>query len=214
MDEATVRQALSADRFSTYLGWAKGNHDRALELYALNIQVSEALYPALQMLEVVLRNRIHAVMSEALGPEWLLQTGVLIESNQVAQVRSAIAGLVRDKKTPTPSGVVSSLTFSFWTTMVGPSYETLWQTMLHRIGQRDDGKGLRRKDFSAPLTPIRLLRNRIAHHEPILAWNLPQHHIAIFRVAGWLSVGAALWWSCLDRFSVTYPETQIALVDS
>src|ERR1019366_8465897 len=46
---------------------------------------------------------------------------------------------------------------------------------LYRIAQRP-GKPLRRKDFSTALTPIRLLRNRIAHHEPILEWNLPKHY--------------------------------------
>jgi hypothetical protein len=50
---------------------------------------------------------------------------------------------------------------------------------------------LRRKDFSGPLTPIRILRNRIAHREPILAWNLARHHAAMRRLIQWLSPGAA-----------------------
>jgi mono/diheme cytochrome c family protein len=36
------------------------------------------------------------------------------------------------------------------------------------------GKGLRRKDFSGPLSPIRTVRNRIAHHEPIITWDSPE----------------------------------------
>ncbi|WP_428486977.1 hypothetical protein [Rhodopila sp.] len=43
---------------------------RALELYALNIRLSEALYTPLQMLEVVLRNRIHITLSGVQSPFW------------------------------------------------------------------------------------------------------------------------------------------------
>lgn len=96
--------------------------------------------------------------------------------------------------------------------MLGPAYENLWQMHLHRIGRRQGGGGLRRKDFSGPLTPIRILRNRIAHHEPILGWNLPQHHEAMRRLTGWLSPGAAAWCFELDRFRAVYPVVRIKLV--
>jgi hypothetical protein len=95
--------------------------------------------------------------------------------------------------------------------MLGTPYENLWQTDLHRVGRREDGKGLRRKDLSGPLTPIRLLRNRIAHHEPILTWDLPKHHDAMLRITAWLSPVAAAWCRSLDRFDQIYPPGRIAL---
>ena len=76
---------------------------------------------------------------------------------------------------------------------------------------REDGKGLRRKDFSKPLTPIRVLRNRIAHHEPILYWDLPKHYDAILRVTGWLSAPAATWCLTYSRFTAVYPAERIIL---
>ncbi len=207
-----LEDALSHERFGRYLGWSGGDRDRALELYALNIRLSEALYPPLQMLEVVLRNRIHAILSEARHPAWFAEDGFLRVPHQAVQIATATEELLREKKQPTPAGIISALTFSFWTTMLGPAYETLWQTDLHRIGRREDGKGLRRKDFSGPLTPIRLLRNRIAHHEPILAWNLPQHHAAMVRITFWLSVSAAGWCEDLDRFERIYPLERLRLL--
>jgi hypothetical protein len=210
--EGSLEAALSQELFGRYLAWAGGDRDRALDLYALNIRVSEALYPPLQMLEGVLRNRIHAVLSEVRKPAWFSEDGFLLVPHQMVQIETATAELVREKKEPTPAGIVSALTFSFWTTMLGPAYETLWQTHLHRIGRREDGKGLRRKDFSAPLTPIRILRNRIAHHEPILAWNLPQHHAAMVRITFWLSASAAGWCGNLDRFDVVHPADRLRLL--
>jgi hypothetical protein len=52
--------------------------------------------------------------------------------------------------------------------------EVTWQPTLHRIGAGPNGKGLRRKDFSGPLSPMRTLRNRIAYHEPIITWDSPE----------------------------------------
>jgi hypothetical protein len=206
-----LEEALSLERFSRYLVWSAGDRDRALELYGLNTRLSEALYTPLQMLEVALRNRIHSVLSAARQPRWFGEGSFLAVAHQNEQVAEAIAELARDGKDPTPGRVVAALTFSFWTTMLGTPYENLWQTDLHRIGRREDGKGLRRKDLSSPLTPIRLLRNRIAHHEPILAWDLPKHHNAMLRITGWLSPAAAAWCHTLDRFDQVYPPEKIEL---
>ena len=66
---------------------------------------------------------------------------------------------------------MAALTFGYWTAMLGKEYEDLWQTILKAIAQREDGRGLRRKDFSHSLGAIRMLRNRLAHHETILHWD-------------------------------------------
>ena len=58
-------EAISLERFARYLAWADGDHARALSLYTLNTRLSEALYTPIQTLEIVLRNRIHMVMSTA-----------------------------------------------------------------------------------------------------------------------------------------------------
>lgn len=206
-----LEEALSLERFARYLAWAGGDRVRALELYALNTRLSEALYTPLQMLEVALRNRIHSVLSAARHTCWFEDEGFLAVPNQVGQVTEALADLAREGKEPTPGRIVAALTFSFWTTMLGTSYEDLWQQNLHRIARSEDGKSLRRKDFSGALTPIRILRNRIAHHEPILDWNLPKHHDAMLRLTGWLSPAAAGWCLTLDRFDQVHPPERIVL---
>jgi hypothetical protein len=98
--------------------------------------------------------------------------------------------------------------------MFSPAYETLWQQTLNRIARRSDGRGLRRKDFSEPLTRIRLLRNRIAHHEPILHWDLPKHYSNVLQIIGWLSPIAAEWCVLQSRFEEVYPLKGIRLADA
>lgn len=70
---------------------------------------------------------------------------------------------------------------------------------------------LKRKSFSGPLTPVRVLRNRIAHHEPILSWDLCKQHNKILELIEWLSPPAAKWCRENDRFPQAYPTGGIAL---
>ena len=145
---------------------------------------------------------------------WFEREGVLVVENQRKQLVKAIEDIIADKKEPTSGRIVAALSFSFWTTMLGRDYENLWQTTLHRIGRREDGKGLTRKELSRPLTPIRTLRNRIAHHESIIMWNLPEHYKNILRIVGWLSPPAAEWCKILSRFDDVYPTDGIVLMRS
>ena len=204
-------ESLSLERFSRYLAWAGGDRTRAIKLYTLNAKLSESLYIPLQMLEVALRNRIHAVMTETRHEQWVHDAGLLQGKWQSDQLVTAIEDIRKEGREPTPGRVVAALSFSFWIAMFGREYETLWQTALHRIASRSDGKGLRRKDFSGPLAPIRVLRNRIAHHEPILAWDLPKHYGNIVRLTGWLSLPAAEWCVTQSRFPEVYPREPIIL---
>ncbi len=205
-----MEAALSLERFARYVAWAGGDRDRALALYTLNTQVSEALYISLQTLEVSLRNRIHATMSAAHGERWFEDPAVIQVGHQTAQVADAIAELEEAGKEPTAGRIVAALSFSFWTAMFSPTYEGLWRSTLKGIAKRD-GRGLVRKDFSRPLTQIRLLRNRIAHHEPILHWDLRRHHAALRELTQWLSPPAHGWSEPLDRFDAVYPAEGIIL---
>lgn len=211
MDHENLEHALSHERFSRYLAWAGDDRDRAIAIYTLNTRLSECLYTPLQMLEVVLRNRIHAVMSEAKGENWFREPGLLLGDRQSDQLAKAVADIERTGRQATSGRVVAELTFSFWTGMFGAAYEVLWQKTLHRIVVPPAPKSLKRKSFSGPLTPIRILRNRIAHHEPIIMWNLGGHHDAMLEITRWLSPAAARWCGQNSRFASVYPAERIVL---
>ncbi|MFT8783595.1 Abi family protein [Acetobacter syzygii] len=205
-EAAEMENALSLERFARYVAWASGDRHRALELYTLNTQLSEALYTPLQVLELALRNRIHTIMSAAYGERWFDTAELLQAPHQREQVQGALAELAKDDKEPLSGRVVAALTFSFWTAMVSPIYENLWRSTLSAIAVKPDGKRLSRKHLSRPLTPIRLLRNRIAHHEPILHWDLRKHHAIMLEMTFWLSPPAARWCVRIDRFPGIYPS--------
>lgn len=206
-----LEESFSPERFQRYLNWADDDKERAFYLYALNTQLSEALYTPLQILEVVLRNRFHGVLSDAYGELWFEREGLLKSHNQTNRLARAKQTLAAESKVTTAGAIVSSLTFGFWTGLLSPDYENLWQKTLHKSARDVRGKGLTRKQLIAPLNPIRILRNRIAHHEPILFWNLPRHHLLMLQITQWLSPAAYEWSQHHSRFDSLYPQHGIAL---
>lgn len=201
--------ALSLERFGRYLRWAGGDRDQAIELYGLNTELSESLYTPLQMLEISLRNRIHTVMAAAHGEAWYNRDDLILLNRQRLQIANAKNDLVNEKKQIEPGRVVAALTFSFWTSMLGPDYEQLWRQGLYKIATTS----LPRKHLSRPLGRIRTLRNRIAHHEPIIYWSLPQHYQQMVEITNLLSPPAAYW--CLEscKFGDIWPDQGITLVE-
>lgn len=206
--------ALSSERFARYLNWADGDIEGALKLYTLNTWVSESLYTPLQMLEVSLRNRIHVVLSDAFHERWFEEDDFLAVQNQRDQLATAHGHLANLGKPPTAGRIVAALSFSFWTSMLNSDYGALWEKTLNRIARRIDGKGLRRKELSTPLTKIRFLRNRIAHHEPIIQFNLPAEYEKIVQITRLLSPAAADWSERHSRFLSVHPLERITLAES
>lgn len=202
-----LQTAFSPERLGRYLEWAGGNPAGALRLYTLNAQLSEALYIPLQALELSLRNRVHDAMSLHYGPAWLLGEPSCLRGKQKQKVRRALDDLSLNRKPHTPEQIVSTLSFGFWTALLGRDYEQLWRETLHRIARKPNGKSIGRKDLSGPLTTTRKLRNRIAHHEAILHYDLTRHHADMRRIIGWLSAEAEQWCAECDRFQVIYPTS-------
>jgi hypothetical protein len=84
-----LEDAVSLERLSRYFAWAGNDHTRALELYAINTAVSKAFYIPLQMMEMALRNRCHAIRSKQFGPYWFDLPGILTSEQQFARALSS-----------------------------------------------------------------------------------------------------------------------------
>jgi hypothetical protein len=202
--EQQLDQALSLERFQRYLDVAQGNKEHAFALYAFNMQVSEALYIPIHMLEVAMRNRFHAVLSAHYGENWFEHPHIALSETQMQQLENAKKDLMREGKDVKSGRIIAALTFGFWTSLLSSDAENLWQQVLHRAARHESGKGLRRKDLSKPLLPIRVLRNRISHHEPVFHWDLPMHYANLLHITRWLSPIAADWSQHHSRFEAVW----------
>ena len=189
-DELSI--IFSQERLDGYLNHAKCNSKtEALIKYSWNIELSQALYPALQILEITLRNSLHQALSTHFQTDRWFDLS-LLHDRERKQVLKAKDDLLKERKKVEPGRVVAALSFGFWTSLFDLRYEhgqVLWPKLL-KPAFPFLPKGQRTRSFlSRELNRIRFLRNRIFHYEPIWHWwDLVDQHSSIIRVANEFSV--------------------------
>lgn len=204
--------ALSPERISTYLRAVRGDREKALRLYTWNTAISAAFYGPLQGLEVTLRNAMHRQLAGCYGAEWYDNPATGLDTGCLGRIEVARRAVENTGQVVGPPRVVAALSFGFWVSLLGSGgrivptgrkadYEkTLWRPALR--GAFPHCKPLIRKQVHGPLNDLRLLRNRIAHHEPIFARRLMEDHKRILDVTGWISPGTRAWIECYSRVSL------------
>jgi hypothetical protein len=199
---AKLVDSISAERLEPYLIHSKGDLAYAMRLYEWNISLSESLWGLMQTLEVSLRNAMHISLTQHFArADWYEVCPLFQEQKGV--LKSVRDTLKKDGKTETPGRIVAELSFGFWTGLTGPSYaQVLWDRCLHKAFPHSKSK---RKAICKRLNHIRLLRNRVAHHESIIGKggvlrNLKQDAIFILEAVGWICPVTTQWISTRNSF--------------
>ena len=194
---AALREAISPARLTTYLRHAHGNARQALELYAWNMRAGAALHPILHANEVALRNAVNRALESQFGAQWPYSQGFL--RNLPAHERATFEGSRRKlEKTRgvqrlSTGDVVAGQTYYFWVSMLTSRFE-------QRVWQREFARSfpcapphIDRAVVHASAESIRLLRNRIAHHEPLLNYHLAGAYRRALAMIRWISPEKAAW---------------------
>ena len=225
----SLEEMQSCQRLGPYLSETNGDLKKAIHLYERNTLLSQAFYRPLQGLEVAFRNTIHNQLTKAFQREdwWCVASIGILKSRQANALLSILERLheqevqkqrklLKLKKkeeipfghsipTPLPGKVVAELSFGFWVGIIGPGYsESLWMPHLHKAFPNTRKS---RSECHKPLNKIRLLRNRIAHHEPIFTRNLKYDYSLILEIIGWINEDAARWVRHTSRFEEAYYGT-------
>ncbi len=213
--------ALSAERFQFYLQRAGSSRLRAIRLYERNTALSESLYGVGQATEVALRNAIHRILSDAVSPMWFYR--IDLHENQLDKVNRAKFDLEQNRKSVTPGALVAELRLGFWTSLISTRYENLlWRPHLHKAfpnawDERPDGVGgisrtkKKRPDIFLQLERIRILRNRIAHHEPIIKLDLPRSYFETVQALHWVCSVSSLWVKSTSSFVERFRENAASI---
>jgi len=203
-----VERWLSRPRFGVYLAAVGGDRPTALQLYEWNATVSAAFMRDLAHLEVALRNAYDDALTSGLPPRgmhWVFdptryfptvwktaRNGARYNDNHepqrlIAQATAtallSVQAAARTTKqavpvTPAPGKVVAELPFGFWRYLSAAKHEKrLWVPYLHKAF----AAGTSRHELDRRINRLHELRNRIAHHEPLLRRN---------RVTGVLSLSS------------------------
>lgn len=186
--------SLSIERLDKYVKTVGGDKANALRLYVYNTAISEAFYTPLHGLEITLRNSINIRLAAKFGADWYKPDRVRAFQYPLTEMLDDAGGkLAEERKAVTQGGIVAALNFGFWVTVLAPRYDaSLWRPALrHAFPNRP--RGTERHEVHGALNAIRRLRNRVAHHEPILNRDLAADHALILQVASWICSETATW---------------------
>jgi hypothetical protein len=171
---AELSRTVSRVRLFRYLRASQQDIELALTLYEKNVLLSQAVFGFLHGLEVAVRNSIHYVLSRDLGsPNWIQDNLPLAWPKpapshfKLTKPMSDMLELALSKLGPSPSvgKLIAELNFGFWVDLLGARYEYLWVKSLHQAFPEAHHP---RNIVHWRLDTIRHLRNRVAHHEPII----------------------------------------------
>lgn len=187
--ESALPVLLGPDRHGTYLVRAGGDPIQADRLYIWNIAIAGALWGGFHVLEVSLRNAIHRELSTIAGQEdwWSVLPLQKFEREKVA---AAVRSIQRTKASGAGIGhIVAELTFGFWTGLLANRYhQRLWMAgVAHAFPHLEET----RRQLHMKVERLRMLRNRVAHHEPVFARNLADDHRMLLEVLFAIDHGAS-----------------------
>ncbi|MCA1297167.1 Abi family protein [Stappia indica] len=208
LDELSA--SLSHDRLATYTNATSGNRVDAMRLYAWNTAVSAAFYGPLQALEVALRNSMTSQLALAYGASWYENPAAGLDHGCRQRIRESRRKLARERYPDDSPHIVASLSFGFWVSLLGrgglldqrsgvkANYEmTLWRPALR--GAFPHADKVSRKRVHKPLYNLRILRNRIAHHEPVFMRDLRDDYQSILTIADWIAPRKSRWIAAHSR---------------
>ncbi len=213
-----VEQAISTPRLSTYRALTSSK-EQAWALYRWNIKLAAAIAPLAADLEVTLRNTIHDRLTDHFGrADWWAAASLQLDditNDMLTQVVKRHQKKIA-KGTVGHGRVVADTTLGVWVNLLSRGghsalgraidYETkLWRPAL-RFGFSTgtftpSGRERRpaRAEVHRRAALFQLLRNRAAHHEPILNGIRPSGGSArIPLIDVWGQTVELLAWMCPD----------------
>lgn len=217
---ADLERLISPSRFGTYLA-VTATPAEAVALYEWNGRVSGSFAEMLGHLEVLVRNAMHdhltahhaTIAGRPAGACWFEGPNWTQHHWFTQQAQDSITKAVRDaghdrQHSPRPGKVVAELTFGFWRYLASDRYEqSLWTPAIDGAFAAPGATiRARRRAVEDRLAPLHLLRNRIAHCEPVfgpisyrprrrppVAKHLADLHADALELAGWISPVAGTW---------------------
>jgi hypothetical protein len=182
---AAITASISPARMGTYLnatGFGAGA--TALDIYVWNALVSGAFFSTLHICEVVVRNAISHALELKYGSNWPWDAG--FERSLTKWAKSELHSAKHGIPVGSTGKVIAELKFAFWCRLFTAGQDQhIWNAHLHTVFPFlpfpltvTAGRKMLYDDLEA----LRSFRNRIAHHEPIFAYPLEQHHARIQRL--------------------------------
>jgi len=213
-DTDAVLNLIPAPRLAPYLALTGGDPARALALYEWGAHVAAAAFEDVAHLEVLLRGSMDGVLRAHFreaerGIPWFLSPVPGVEYAVVAS--GYVRERLRQEGRETRDQIVAAMSFGFWSGMLGPGYEELWRSCLHRAFPGSSG---RRSEVAAAAEGVRRFRNRIAHHDSVLNIDFPFEVRQVAALAGFVDPAAGRWLERRSRTMDVYSRRPVTTDDT
>ena len=209
---------ISPERLCRYINACSNNKYQALTLYRYNIKLSQEIFALIGCFEVSLRNKIDLEMRVHFGRDWL---------------RDFILPGGPFRMDPRVSGTKNIISNAYGTLLRNDNYSCtkllaemefgVWKYMFNNVQFRLSGRHLLNIFPNKPISThlcqynnvfiyneldrINVLRNRIAHHEPICFGsqnridlrNVINCYEKMIRLLQWMGIDAKKLWYGLDH---------------
>lgn len=191
-------------RLQPFLAISGDHLKNALSLYHWNIEFSAAIYEALHLAEIALRNamdyqlRLWSAAQPDGSDEWLFETPHLLtrlldtDLDRAHQKAEKACG----DRDPCHDDVVAQLTFGSWRYLLGfankdAGRDLLWRECLSAAFPHAGASG--RNNLVGSTARLHQLRNRVAHLEPLLREEPREVVKDLQRVMRGIGPGAETW---------------------
>lgn len=202
----------SPARMSTY-----AHHPDPEALYLWNTHVTKAFLEDIQHVEVLLRNCVDAAVAPSYGARWYTNPAIPFDQPARKSIQKAERRAGTSREPTPPSGrIIAELSFDFWAYLFTKTYaSTLWPLVRKALigtpipaadGSKPGVFVPTLRDFKREVDVVYKLRNRCAHHEPIIKQNrqienarLDRAQQAIEQLSTWFDPSAAQWIAANSR---------------
>ena len=205
---------ISAERLQRYLTACGGDTKKTMTLYRLNLNLSQELFTLLSCFEVAIRNSIDAVLVANLGCDWLrdaVMPGGIFDipdcRDSAKIIRKAYTRLQRNHSY-THSKLLAEMECGVWKYMfANPQYRVTGRVLLSIFPNKPRSTAQCQYNNTYmfnELDGINILRNRIAHHEPI-CFALRQPSIGTsYILNAYQQLHTLFLWMGIDSHSLLY----------
>lgn len=177
MKFSDFQHILSSERLNRYLGACGNDTRKTMTLYRLNLNLSQEVFTLLSCFEVALRNAIDRQLTARLGNDWLrdaIMPGGIFDIQSCRDsakiIRKAYNRLDRNGEYMHHK-LLAEMEFGVWKYMfANPQYRATGQCLLNIFPNKPRSSSevqYNQAYMFNELDGVNILRNRIAHHEPV-----------------------------------------------
>ena len=207
---------MSAPRMGRYRQ-AAGDSRKAMTLYRLNLRLSQELFTIVSCFEIALRNAIDRHYTLRLGPDWLrnsAQGGGMFNTRNCGKTPDIINMGMRKLAVYSHHKLVAEMDFGFWRyNFARHQFYAGGQSLLAIFPSRPASTPAQAYNHNfvfGELEKVNSLRNRLAHHEPVVFQNgtnikssayARQQYGIIMRFFQWMNIDEAALLYGLDHIT-------------